>query len=150
MSRPMIAAQGVGLAQAALDCAIKHVMEREQFGRKLAEFQAIQHELAEMEMAVEEARLLTYQAAWAVDETPLLDRESIMEKTSYAKLHASRVAADLSRRSLVLHGGMGFMAETRISAIFQDSIVLEIYEGASNIQKYIIARQLLRKQGFRI
>lgn len=149
-SRPMIAAQGVGLAQAALDCAIKHVITREQFGKKLAEHQAVQHELAEMELMIEEARLLTYQAAWAVATTPVLERENIMEKASFAKLHASRVASNVAMRSLRLHGGMGYMSESRISAILQDSIVLEIYEGASMIQLNIIGRHLLKKHGLKI
>jgi len=87
-----------------------------------------------------------------VANTPILERKSIiiMEKASYAKLPASHVAVEVALRSLWLHGGMGYMEESRISALVQDAIALPIYEGASNIQKGIIAGQLLAKRWFKI
>lgn len=149
-SRSMIAAQGVGLAQAALDEALSYALEREQFGKKLVEFQVMQRDLARMQMKVEAARLLTYQAAWYVDTLGISRGEEFMEKTSFAKLFASEIAAEVAEKALIIHGGMGYMAETRISAIMQDALVLQIYEGASNIQEYIIARELLKEHGIKI
>ncbi|MBI3075091.1 MAG: acyl-CoA dehydrogenase family protein [Parcubacteria group bacterium] len=149
-SRPFIGAQGVGLAQAALDCALAHVTRREQFGKKLAELHAVQHELAEMEVLIQNARLLVYKAAHAVDTTPVEKREKIMGVASAAKLHAARAATFCALKSLVLHGGMGFMAESRISAIYQDVPILHVYEGTENIQLGIIARQILEPFGVKV
>lgn len=149
-SRAMIAAQGVGIAEAAFEEALKYTLQREQFEKKLAEFQVMQRDLARMQMEIEAARLLTYQAAWLTQTLGIFRSEEFAEKTSFAKLYSSEVAARVAEKALVMHGGVGYMAETRISALYQDAIVLQIYEGASNIQEYIIARQLLRKHGIKI
>lgn len=142
-SRPFIGVQGVGIAQAALDCALAHVLQREQFGKKLAEHKDIQRDLAEMYVAIEAARLLVYRAAHAVDITPAEEREKIADFASMAKLYAARAATFCAEESFILHGGMGFMAESRIAAIRADASVLHIYEGAKHIQLGIIARHLL-------
>ena len=103
-----------------------------------------------MQVDIEAARLLTYQAAMAVDSTPLLERENIMELTSYAKYFGARVATDVALQSLILHGGMGFMKESRITAIWEDAPVLHIYEGTDPIQLYVIARQFFKKQNVKV
>ena len=157
-SRPMIAFQGVGAAQAAFDCALKHVLERKQFGKKVAENQVIQHELADMLQKIESARLMAYRAAWEVEQTCriedptqfMLARVRIMDKPSMAKLEAADVAHYVTRRSLRLQGGMGFMAESRITAIYQDIPILDIYEGATHVHSTIIARQLLEPYGIEV
>ena len=149
-SRAMIAAQGVGIAEAAFEEALKYTLQREQFGKKLADYQVMQRDLARMQMEIEAARLLTYQAAWLTETLGVFRGEEFAEKTSFAKLYASEVATRVAEKALVMHGGVGYMAESRISALYQAAIVLQIYEGASNIQEYIIARQLLRKHGIKI
>lgn len=149
-SRSMIAAQGVGLAQAAFDEAVSYAKTREQFGKKLGELPVVYHKLARMAMKIEAIRLLTYQAAWETETKGFMQSGEFMEKASFAKLHASEVATEVALASLEIHGGMGYMAESRISAILQDAIVLRIYEGASNIQAYIIAKKLLDEHGLNI
>ena len=158
-SRPMIAWQGVGMAQAAFDLALKHVLEREQFSKKLYENQSVQHELADMKEMIEGARLLAYQAAWEVEKTLefkadplrlLMARVEIMDKASMAKLRAADEATPVILESLKLHGGMGFMKESRIAGLWEDLPILHIYEGASKIQKYIIAKQIFKKHGIDI
>ncbi len=149
-SRPMIAAQAVGLAEAARDCAIAHILEREQFGKKIYQFQSVQHSIAKMQTDIEAARLLTYQAAVAVDTTPLFERETIMELTSYAKYFAAKVATDTALEAMILHGGTGFMRDSRITAIWEDVPVTHIYEGTDPIQLYVIARQFFKKLNVKI
>lgn len=149
-SRPMIAAQAIGLAEAARDCAVATILEREQFGKKIYQFQSAQHAIAKMQVDIEAARLLAYQAAVAVDTTPLFERESIMELTSYAKYFAAQVATDVALQAMILHGGMGYMKESRITAIWEDAPVTHIYEGTDPIQLYVIARQFFKKQNVKI
>jgi len=149
-SRSMIAAQGVGLAQAALDEALAYVKERKQFGKALAEFQRVQGQLARMAMKLDAARLLGYRAAWLTDELGPMRSAEFMMEASMAKLFASEVVEEIASTAAELHGGMGFMAESRIGAIMEDARVLKIYEGTSAIQEYVIARQLLAKHGFKI
>ena len=146
----MIAAQGVGLAQAAMDEAISYAKTREQFGKKLGELPVIYHKLARMAMKIEAIRLLTYQAAWETETKGFMKSAKFMEKASFAKLCASETASEVALESLEIHGGMGYMAESRISAILQDAIVLRIYQGASNIQAYIIAKKILGEHGLNI
>lgn len=149
-SRSMIAAQGVGLAQGALDEAIKYVLERKQFGKPLASFQRVQGQLARMSIKLEAARLLGYRAAWLTDELGPTQSIDFAMEASMAKLYASEIVEEVAGVAAELHGGMGFMAESRIGAIVEDARVLKIYEGTSAIQEYIIARQLLAKRGFKI
>lgn len=157
-SRPMIALQAVGAAQAAFDCALQYLLNREQFGRKIAANQAIQHELADMQQKIEAARLLSYRAAWEVEQTCKIEdpaqftlaRVNIMERPSMAKLEAADVASWVTKQSAVLQGGMGYMKESRITSIYEDVLITHIYEGAPHVHKTIIARQLLEKHGIEV
>lgn len=149
-SRAMIAAQSVGLAQAAFDCALEYVLEREQFGKKIAEFQKTQTKLAQMAVKIEAARLLTYRAAKLADEQGPMNFQEFMAEASMAKLYASTIAEEVASMAAKMHGGMGFMADSRVSAIHADSMVLQTYEGTSDIQELIIARKFLRPHGIRI
>ena len=124
--------------------------ERKQFGKALAEFQRVQGQLARMAMKLDAARLLGYRAAWLTDELGPMRSAEFMMEASMAKLFASEVVEEIASTAAELHGGMGFMAESRIGAIVEDARVLKIYEGTSAIQEYVIARQLLAKHGFKI
>lgn len=149
-SRAMIAAQSLGLAQAAFDCTLEYVLERQQFGKKIAEFQITQSKLARMALKIESARLLAYRAAWLVDTKGFLNFQDYMSETAMAKLYASEIAEEVAAIAERLHGGMGFMKEMRISAIRDDARVLQTYEGTSDIQELIIARKFLRPRGIKI
>lgn len=149
-SRAMIAAQSVGLAQAAFDCALAYSLEREQFGQKLAEFQKTQSKIARMALMIDAARTLTYRAAWLVDELGAANFQDFMAEASMAKLYSSEIAETVASMSAKLHGGMGFMADSRISAILADTMVLQTYEGTSDIQELVIARKYLRPHGIKI
>lgn len=133
-----IAAQAVGIAQAALDEAIRYAQERKAFGKLLADFQSIQFKLAEMRLEVEAARLLTYQAAWKKDQ----GLDYILD-SSLAKLYASEVASRVADESLQIHGGYGYIRDYKVERLYRDARITRIYEGTSEIQKLIIARQIL-------
>ncbi|MEK7090658.1 MAG: acyl-CoA dehydrogenase family protein, partial [Patescibacteria group bacterium] len=150
MSRSMIAAQGVGLAQSALDEAVKYILERKQFKKMLASFQRVQGQLARMDMMIDAARLLGYRAAWLADELGPENSLDFAAEASKAKLYTSEIAEEVTMIAEELHGGMGVMTEFRIGSIRNNARVLKIYEGTSAIQEYIIARQLLAKHGFKI
>jgi short/branched chain acyl-CoA dehydrogenase len=137
--RISVAALSLSLAQAALGLALDYVVERRQFGRRISDFQATQHRLAEMATQVETARWLVYRAAWLAD-----SGREYSQAAAMAKLHASEVANKVASASLQLHGGYGYMRETPISRFFADAKILEIGEGTSEIQKNLIARRLLR------
>ncbi|MEU0302943.1 acyl-CoA dehydrogenase family protein [Streptomyces sp. NPDC006175] len=137
--RISVAALSLSLAAASLELALAYVVEREQFGRRIADFQATHHRLAEMATQVETARLLVYRAAWLADRGRDFSMAAAM-----AKLHASEVANKVASASLQLHGGYGFMRETPISRFYSDAKILEIGEGTNEIQKNVIARKLLR------
>jgi len=133
-----IAAQAVGIAQAAYDVARSHALEREQFGKRIAEFQAIQWKLADMATEIDAARLLTHRAAW------LRDRgEPHTEQGAKAKLFASEVARRQTGEALQILGGYGFMTEFPVERYYRDAKVTEIYEGTSEIQRLVIARSIL-------
>lgn len=150
-SRPMIAAQGVGIGQGALELALDCAITREQFGKKIAEFQLIQAKLAEMKTLVEASRLLTYRAAWLKDKINDVTRSAeYMAEASMAKLFSSQAAKKVVDMALQIHGGSGYMRDYRISDLYQDVRVLEIYEGTSEIQQLIIARSLLRPLGVKV
>ena len=139
-SRMSIAAQCVGIAQAAYDAALAYVKQREAFGQKLSEFQGLQWYLVEMATGIETARLLTLKAATLKDS----DRPFITE-ASMAKLYASRVAVECADKAVQMHGGVGYFAPTNVERYYRDAKVQEIYEGTSEIQRLIIARNLLRE-----
>lgn len=139
-SRIGVAAQCVGIAQGALDEAIKYSKERIQFGKPISSFQAIQWMLAEMAMEINAARLLTYQAACLKDKGGTYGMESSM-----AKLYASTIAVDATRKAVQIHGGYGCMKDYKVERLYRDAKVTEIYEGTSEIQKLVISRNLLMK-----
>jgi len=139
-SRAYVAAHGVGLAQGAFDQALKHVKGRKQFGRPLGAFQATQFKLAEMATKIETARNMVYKAAW------LLDNDmSDTRLTAMAKLYACHVAVEVADEALQLHGGYGYFDDYDIERFYRAAKVLEIYEGTKEVEKIIIARELLGK-----
>jgi len=139
-TRTAVAAQGVGIAKGAAEAALDYAEEREQFGREIGEFQAIQHKLADMHTQTEAARNLTYKAAWNVDQG-----EDITKLASMAKEFASRVAVDVANEAVQIHGGSGFVNDFPVERFYRDAKITQIYEGTTEIQKNIIARELLGK-----
>jgi alkylation response protein AidB-like acyl-CoA dehydrogenase len=134
-----VAAQAVGAAQGALDAALDYAGEREQFGQKIGEFQAIQHKLAEMATTVEAARSMTYRAAAEVKEG---EQRSAMKFASMAKLFASESSVEVADEGLQVHGGAGYVTDHAAERYYRDARITKIYEGTSEIQKNIIADQL--------
>jgi butyryl-CoA dehydrogenase len=133
-----IAAQAVGIAQAAFDAALAYAQQRQQFGHPIADFQAIQWMLAEMATELEAARLLTYQAA-----ARRMCGKRVTKEASMAKLFASRTAVDVTNRAVQIHGGVGYMQDYPIQRYYRDARVTEIYEGTSEVQRLVIINQLL-------
>ena len=138
--RISIGAMSVGIAQASLDAAIKYARERRQFGKPIAEFQAIQLLLADMATGIEAARLLVYQTARLKDRGLPFTRQSAM-----AKLLASTVSMKAADTAIQIHGGAGYMTDHPVERFFRDAKLMEIGEGTSQIQKLVIARELLRE-----
>jgi len=137
-SRAYVAAHGVGLAQGALDLAIKHVKTREQFGQKIAAFQVTQFKIAEMATKVELARTLTYRACG------MLDKGQVDTKlVAMAKWNAARTAVEVVDEALQLHGGYGYIDDHDVERFYRAAKVLEIYEGTKEVEKIIIARNIL-------
>jgi alkylation response protein AidB-like acyl-CoA dehydrogenase len=137
--RISIAALSVGLAQGAYEAALKYSKQRKQFGRFISEFQAIQHKLADMATEVDAARLLTLRAAWLKDNGHSVNKESAM-----AKLFASEVAVRIADSALQVHGGYGFIKDYPVEKFYRDVKLCTIGEGTSEIQRLVIARQLLK------
>jgi alkylation response protein AidB-like acyl-CoA dehydrogenase len=137
--RISIAALAVGIAQGAYEAALKYAKERQQFGRPIAEFQAIQFKLADMATQTEAARLLTLQAAAMKDAGKQTTRESAM-----AKLFASEVAVKVAEESVQIHGGYGYTKDYPAEKYWRDSKLCTIGEGTSEIQRLVIAKQLLK------
>ena len=135
-----IGAQMVGLAQGAFDHTLRYVQEREQFGHPVAEFQAVQFQLAQMAMEIEAARLMVYNAARLKDQGARFLREAAM-----GKLFASRMAQRGSSRCIDLHGGYGFTREYPVEKLYRDAKIGTIYEGTDNMQLQTIAKDLLRE-----
>jgi alkylation response protein AidB-like acyl-CoA dehydrogenase len=135
-----VAAQAVGAAQAALDAAIDYAGDREQFDQPIAEFQAIQHKVAEMATAVEAARSLTYRAAGHVEAG---DDAAATRFASMAKLFASERAVEVADEAIQVHGGAGFVTDHPVERYYRDARITKIYEGTSEIQKNIVADRLL-------
>ena len=133
-----IAAQAVGIAQAALDTARAYALEREQFGRKIADFQAVQFRLADMATEIAAARQLTLRAAWLKEAGHPHGADGAM-----AKLFASRVAVKASQDAIQVLGGYGYTREFPAERYYRDAKITEIYEGTSEIQRIVIARNLL-------
>src|SRR5215475_415552 len=134
-----IAAQAVGLAQGALDDSIKYAKSRKAFGKSIGEFQAIQWMLADMQTEVEAARGLVYYAAWLKD-----SGKSMGSAASKAKLYASEMANRVAYKAVQIHGSLGYSRETDVERMYRDARVITIYEGTSEVQRMIIARDLLK------
>ncbi len=137
--RISIAALSVGLAQGAYEAALKYSKQRKQFGRPISEFQAIQHKLADMATSIDAARLLNYRAAWMKDRGDRVTRESAM-----SKLFASEMAVRVADEALQIHGGYGFIKDYPVEKFYRDVKLCTIGEGTSEIQRMVIARQLLK------
>ncbi len=137
-----IAAQAVGIAEAAYEAARDYAKEREQFGQTIASFQGIQWMLADMKTRIEAARLLTYQAALAKDETEVSGGRYTLE-AAMAKLYASETAMWVATKAVQIFGGNGYSKEYPVERYFRDAKITEIYEGTSEIQRLVIARSVL-------
>ena len=135
--RIAIAAMGVGLAQGAYDLAFSYAQEREQFGKKIASFQAIQFRLADMATEIEAGRALVYRAAWLKDQGRPFAREAAM-----AKLFTGELSHRVVNWALQVHGGYGYMEESAISRLYRDQKILEIGEGTNEVQRMVIARHI--------
>ena len=140
--RISIGAMSVGIGQAALDAALRYSRERRQFGKSISEFQAIQLLLADMATSIEAARLLVYQTARMKDRSAPITRHAAM-----AKLMASTVAMRAADTAIQIHGGAGYMTDHPVERYFRDAKLMEIGEGTSQIQRLVIARELLREAG---
>jgi len=140
-SRILVAAQALGTAQGAFDRALDYVKQREQFGKKIAQFQVTQHKLADMATKIELARLITYKAAWNYDQGGRIDPKL----TSMAKMFAARSAVEVADEAIQLMGGYGYMAEYEVERFYRDAKITEIYEGTKEIQKNTIAGVLIGK-----
>jgi len=136
-----IAAQAVGLAQGALEETVKYAKERAAFGKKIAEFQAIQWMIADMQTEIEAARGLVHYAAWLKDAHP----NKVGASASKAKLYASEMVNRVVYKAVQVHGSAGYSRETDVERMYRDARVITIYEGTSEVQRMIIARELLGK-----
>jgi alkylation response protein AidB-like acyl-CoA dehydrogenase len=139
-SRIEVAAQGLGNAQGAFDRTLTYVKGREQFGQKIAKLQATQHKIADMATKIETARLLTYKAAWQIDEGKMDPKATAM-----AKYWAGLVAVEVCDEAIQLLGGYGYMTEFEVERFYRDSKIVEIYEGTKEIQKNTIASYTIGK-----
>ena len=134
-----IAAQALGIAQASLENSIHYSKERKQFGKPISANQSVQFKLADMAMQIEAARLLTYKAAWKKD-----SNMNFGASASMAKVFASEVAMQSSNQCVQIHGGYGYIKETGVERLMRDAKITQIYEGTSEIQRVVIARDLLK------
>lgn len=132
-----IGAMAVGIAQAAYERALKYAQERQQFGRALSHFQAIQFKLADMAMKIELARNMVYKAAWLKDQGRPFSKEASM-----CKLYASEICMEITDQAVQIHGGYGYMKDYHVERYMRDGKLTEIGEGTSEIQRMVIARQI--------
>ena len=137
--RVSISALSIGMAQGAYDAALKYAKVRKQFGRPISEFQAIQNKLVDMATAIDASRLLTYRAATMLDQGKRVTRESAM-----AKLFSSEAAVRIADEAVQIHGGYGFIKDYPVEKFYRDVKLCTIGEGTSEIQRLVIARQLLK------
>jgi len=140
-TRTAVAAQGVGIAKGAAERALEYAQEREQFGRPIGDFQAIQHKLSDMFTTTEAARMLTYKSAWSVDNA----EEQLTTLASMAKEYASRIAVEVADEAVQIHGGAGYVNDFDVERFYRDAKITQIYEGTTEIQKNVIARELMGK-----
>jgi len=134
-----IAAQALGIAQASLEASIKYSKERKQFNKSISSFQAIQFKMTDMSISIEAARLLTRKAAWLKDNGHPYGIAAAM-----AKLNASEVAMQASTDCVQIHGGYGYIRDTGVERLMRDAKITQIYEGTSEVQRLVIARDLLK------
>ena len=139
-SRIEIAAQALGIAQGAFDRALDYSKQREQFGKKLADFQITQHKLADMATKIETARLLVYKAAWNYDQKRIDPK-----LTSMAKMFSAKTAVEVADEAIQIFGGYGYITEYEVERFYRDAKITEIYEGTKEIQKNTIASVLIGK-----
>ena len=135
MARPR---RPLDAARACLEASIKYSKEREQFGQPIANFQAIQWKIADMSTQIEAARMLTLKAAWMRDR-----KERCSQAAAQAKLFASRIANSAADECLQIHGGAGYTDHFHVERLFRDARITEIYEGATDVQRIVIARSLI-------
>jgi butyryl-CoA dehydrogenase len=135
-----IAAQALGIAQASLEAAVKYAGERRQFDRVIGEFDAIRHMLADMAIEVDTARMLVYQASWLRDQGRAHTKEA-----SLAKWHASEAATRCAHLAIQVHGGYGYLTEFLVERYWRDARITELYEGTTEVQKMVVAAQLLKE-----
>lgn len=134
-----IAAQALGIAAGAYDLALAYSKTRKTFGKPISDHQVIQFKLADMEVEIEAARLLTYKAAWVKDQGLPYGKEAAM-----AKLHTSEVAMKHTIEAVQIHGGYGYVKEYHVERLMRDAKITQIYEGTSEIQRLVIAREILK------
>ncbi|MED3571597.1 acyl-CoA dehydrogenase [Cytobacillus praedii] len=133
-----IGAMAVGIAQAAYEKAVQYAKERQQFGRSLSNFQAIQFKLADMAMKIDLARNMVYKAAWLKDQGRAFSKEASM-----CKLYASEICMEITDQAVQIHGGYGYMRDYHVERFMRDGKLTEIGEGTSEVQRLVIARQIL-------
>lgn len=133
-----IASQALGIAAGAFDRALAYCQERKQFGQKISDFQAIQFKLADMWSRIETSRLLTYKAAWLKSENKQYTTESAL-----CKMFASETATYVTKEAVQIHGGYGYIADYEVERMYRDAKITEIYEGTNEVQRLVIAKQLL-------
>ncbi len=139
-SRILVAAQALGTAQGAFDRALDYISQRQQFGKKIGQFQVSQHKIADMATKIELARLITYKSAWNFDQGRIDPK-----LTSMAKMYAARTAVEVADEAIQLMGGYGYMLEYEVERFYRDAKITEIYEGTKEIQKNTIANAFLGK-----
>jgi alkylation response protein AidB-like acyl-CoA dehydrogenase len=137
-----IAAQAVGLAQGALEESVKYAKQRRAFGKNIAEFQAVQWMIADMQTEIEAARSLVYYAAWQKD----AHADRMSAASAKAKLYASEMVNRVAAKAVQIHGSVGYSRETDVERMYRDARVITIYEGTSEIQRTVIARELVGKR----
>jgi alkylation response protein AidB-like acyl-CoA dehydrogenase len=142
-TRPGVGAQGVGLAQGALDEAVRYAREREQFGKKIIAFQAVQHFLADMATQVEAARALVYAVSRYVDQSD--NPKEVSKVSGMAKVFASDVAMRVTTDAVQIFGGYGYMREYPVEKMMRDAKILQIYEGTNQIQRNVIGQELMKE-----
>ncbi len=134
-----IASQALGIAQASLDASVKYSKERKQFNKPISAFQALQFKMADMSISIDTSRLLVHKAAWLKD-----NHKPYAIAAAKAKLYASEVAMKASTECVQIHGGYGYMRETGVERFMRDAKITQIYEGTSEVQRLVIARDLLK------
>jgi alkylation response protein AidB-like acyl-CoA dehydrogenase len=138
--RISVGAQSVGMAQRAFEIASKYALERKQFGQELGKFQAIQFKLADMQAQLQASRWLTYHAAWKKDQG-----ESVIKEAAIAKMYASEAGTSIAHAAIQILGGYGYTHEYNVERIYRDVRLCEIFEGTNEVQRIVIAREVLKE-----